>query len=97
PFLSLVDFCERVPVEIVNKKTIESLAYGGALDQFGERNTIAQNLESIVKFAKSNDKAKKDDSQISIFGDEVIENDSCLDLIPVPALSRLEKLKLEKQ
>src|SRR3989338_3869138 len=38
PYKSLADFLERVQSKDLNKRSIESLAKAGALDEFGERN-----------------------------------------------------------
>jgi DNA polymerase-3 subunit alpha len=55
PFDSLEDFAKRVPSKILNKKTIEALAFSGAMDQFGERKQIGLSVESIADFAKTAD------------------------------------------
>lgn len=55
PFASLEDFAKRVPSKILNKKTIEALAFGGAMDTFGERRQIGLNVEAIADFAKTAD------------------------------------------
>ncbi|MFH0838187.1 MAG: DNA polymerase III subunit alpha [Patescibacteria group bacterium] len=55
PFDSLEDFAKRVPSKILNKKTIEALAFGGAMDAFGERRQIGLNVEAIADFAKNAD------------------------------------------
>lgn len=53
PFASLEDFAKRVPSKILNKKTIEALAFGGAMDTLGERRQIGLNVEAIADFAKT--------------------------------------------
>ncbi|MFH1410488.1 MAG: DNA polymerase III subunit alpha, partial [Patescibacteria group bacterium] len=55
PFDSLEDFAKRAPSKILNKKTIEALAFGGAMDAFGERRQIGLNVEAIADFAKTAD------------------------------------------
>ena len=55
PFDSLEDFAKRVPSKILNKKTIEALAFSGAMDAFGERRQIGLNVEAIADFAKTAD------------------------------------------
>ena len=54
-FANLEDFAKRVPSKILNKKTIEALAFGGAMDTFGERRQIGLSVESIADFAKTAD------------------------------------------
>ncbi len=53
PFDNIEDFAKRVPAKILNKKTIEALAFSGAMDVFGERRKIGLNIEAIADFAKS--------------------------------------------
>jgi len=55
PFASLEDFAKRAPSKILNKKTIEALAFGGAMDTFGERRQIGLNVEAIADFARTAD------------------------------------------
>ncbi len=97
PFKSLEDFANRVPAQNLNKKVIQALAYSGALDEFGERNQIAENYEHITKFAKLSQKAQSDD-QTSIFGlmddAEPVHGGLILDI--VPEASQLQCLKWEK-
>ena len=98
PFKSLEDFATRVPAQNLNKKVIQALAYSGALDEFGERNSIAENYEQITKFAKLSQKAQSDD-QTSIFGlmDDAEPVHGGLILDKVPEASQLQCLKWEKQ
>ncbi len=99
PFNSIEDFAERLPSKLINKKIIESLAYSGALDQLGERQTIAENVESISKYAKDFQKLKDaNQNQTDLFGDlsdNEIQKQS-LQLKESEPLSRIEKLFLEK-
>lgn len=53
PFANLEEFAKRVPSKILNKKTIEALAFSGAMDEFGERRQIGLNVEVISDFAKN--------------------------------------------
>ena len=55
PFDSLEDFAKRAPSKILNKKTIEALAFSGAMDIFGERRQIGLSVEAIADFAKTAD------------------------------------------
>jgi DNA polymerase III subunit alpha len=52
-YQNLEDFLERVPPEVLNKKSLESLVKAGALDCFGERTIFLENLENIINFSKS--------------------------------------------
>ncbi|MDD3774168.1 MAG: DNA polymerase III subunit alpha, partial [Patescibacteria group bacterium] len=51
-FKSLEDFLKRLAPSL-NKKIMESLAKCGALDQFGERQQLLNNMDNILKFAQA--------------------------------------------
>lgn len=98
-FVSLEDFAQRVPWKVLNKKTIQALAYAGAFDSFGERHQIASSYEIINKYAKNyqSSQAKGQDSLFDMLGggDDNAGFDS-LHLENVKELSVLETLKEEK-
>ena len=56
-FKNLDDFIKRVPQNSLNKKSLESLVKTGALDQFGERNQLLQNINRILNYSKIISKA----------------------------------------
>ncbi len=98
-FKSLEDFAKRVPTKFVNKKLIESLAYSGAFDEFGDRKYIALNFEEISKFAKDYQSSKAQ-GQIDMFDaldDGEKPRRSSWDLKDVEPATRLEKFAWEKQ
>lgn len=68
-FTSIEDFVERMPPEILNKKSIESLIKAGAFDKFGDRGKLLFNLEKILEFGRSLQKRKLngDGSLFSLF------------------------------
>lgn len=67
PFENLYDFVTRLPAKLMNKKTLEALAFSGALDCFGNRGDIVASIEDIIKLAKENE-AEKTSGQIDLFG-----------------------------
>jgi DNA polymerase-3 subunit alpha len=69
-FKSFEDFCTRVTLSTINKKTMESLIKAGAMDLFGKR---AQLLIDFPDIVDSSTKKKKQGvlGQASLFGDEV--------------------------
>lgn len=98
PFSSLENLISRIPSKLVNKKTIECLAYSGALDQFGDRRTIAENYERITEFARHQEKARQaDHRQTGLFADDEGELLGTLELKPFAPLGVMEKLKKEKE
>lgn len=56
-FLSLSDFCARINLRTVNKKTIESLIKAGTMDLFADRSSLLLNLakarEDVSKLTRS--------------------------------------------
>jgi DNA polymerase-3 subunit alpha len=64
----LTDFVKRAGREVINKKTLEGLILAGALDAWGERNTLYLGVEKILEFA-SNFYTKGDTSQMGMFDD----------------------------
>ena len=51
-FATIEDFARRVPAKVLNKKSIEALAYGGAMDALGERKQIALHYDLVAEFGK---------------------------------------------
>ncbi|WP_371381575.1 DNA polymerase III subunit alpha [Sporomusa aerivorans] len=96
-FTSLVDFCSRVDMRVVNKRVIESLIKCGAFDSLKARRSQFLNvLEQAVEVAacKQKDAAS---GQMGLFGDETME---CVDdvvLPDVPEMPQEQLLALEKE
>jgi DNA polymerase-3 subunit alpha len=96
-FTSLVDFCSRVDMRVVNKRVIESLIKCGAFDSMGwKRSQLLAVLEQAVDVAacRQRDMAS---GQMGLFGDdaECSAND-----IPRPNLDELPReqlLAMEKE
>ncbi len=100
-FHSLEELVSRLPTKLINKKALESLAYSGALDELGDRRTIAENHETISKYAKNIEHSSKSNvDQSDLFemydADQTDHMKEKLKLKPLPPLSTMEKLKLEK-
>lgn len=75
-FRSLSDFCERVDMRRVNKRTIESLIKCGAFDSIGfRRRQLMQCYEEIIEVAHKRHK-DKNHGQISLFDAESKANRS---------------------
>ena len=94
-FASMENFVLRVESKDLNKKSLESLIRVGALDQFGERKNLLDNIEVILDFARSGRK-KKDAKQDSLFSDNSIFA-PVLRLEPTIPASAQEKLRWEKE
>jgi len=92
-------FITRVKHKDLNKKSLESMIKGGALDSFGiERNTLLHNLDAITKFIQMARKAA-DINQGGLFGDVFAStvSEKALELEPAPPASNKEKLGWEKE
>jgi DNA polymerase-3 subunit alpha len=96
-FTSLVDFCSRVDMRVVNKRVIESLIKCGAFDSLNARRSQFLNvLEQAVEVAACRQKDAAS-GQIGLFGDETME---CVNDVVLPDISELpqeELLALEKE
>jgi len=66
-YKSLTDFVERIRTKDLNKKSLESLIKGGAMEEFGERNRLLANVENILSYSKDFQR-QADSSQASLFG-----------------------------
>jgi len=51
-FASLGDFARRLPIKLMNKKSLEALSFSGALDDFGNRGSIVYAIPDLIKYAK---------------------------------------------
>lgn len=96
PYKNLEDFLTRVQSKDLNKKSIEALTMSGAMDAFGERNSILSNMETILSYAK---RAQTDraNGQTNLFGMLPEEQTPKLVLEQVEAATSSAKLGWEKQ
>ncbi|MBI4158014.1 MAG: DNA polymerase III subunit alpha [Candidatus Yanofskybacteria bacterium] len=90
------DFVIRVQNKDLNKKAFESLVKCGALDMFGERNTLLFNMENLLTYAR--DKQKNNNfGQTSLFGGSTEISLPPLRLVETTPASNPEKLMWEKE
>jgi DNA polymerase-3 subunit alpha len=96
PFESLLDFCRRVDLRVVNKRVVESLIQGGAFDSLGGHR--AQHLaildETIASAAKW--RKERDDLQLHLFG-FVEEPNWEVEVPNIPPMPQSKQLELEKE
>jgi len=94
-FKDLEDFCSRVDLGAVNKKTVESLIKAGAMDNFGKRANLLINYPEIIE--QSHKKIKQAQSgQTSLFGDSEEKEFTSL-AKDVEEFTENEKLSFEKE
>jgi DNA polymerase-3 subunit alpha len=97
-FESIIDFCSRVDLSKVNKKTLESLIKAGAFDEFGKRAVLLSSISEVVSsISKKAQKPKT--NQVSLFSDipkqhEKINMNMYED---VPDFTASEKLMFERE
>lgn len=74
PYESLLDFCKRVDLRVVNKRVLESLILAGAFDGIdGHRAQLLAALDETLE-AVSKWKKEREELQIELFGFEEIQN-----------------------
>ncbi|MGB1286376.1 MAG: DNA polymerase III subunit alpha, partial [Aggregatilineales bacterium] len=97
-FESLEDFCHRVNLREVGKRTLESLVKVNALVGFGDRNTLYSALERLVGFSADYHKAQSI-GQISMFGGDsgFVDTLNLPDISDEAGHSFREQLKWEKE
>ena len=98
-FKSLDDFLSKVSPRIVNKKGLESLIKAGALDGFGNRSVLLNNIEALL--AHSN-RVQKDinSGQTDLFGNLEVNESIAPKLIldeSLPEFSNREQLLWERE
>lgn len=95
-FKDLADFLERIKDKNLNKKSLEALIKCGALDDFGERGQMLQNLDNLLAFHKEKI-ADQNSNQSSLFGLAKNSSFSALRLEQKDPASEFEKLGWEKE
>ncbi|HUV42952.1 MAG TPA: DNA polymerase III subunit alpha [Patescibacteria group bacterium] len=99
-FNSLVDFCQRVDTQKVNRKVLESLIKAGAMDSFGKRAAMLSGLDKVrVQGAKI--QKEKINGQTNLFDGQEVEGKVSLnptDQLPeMEEFTRQELLSLERE
>lgn len=95
-YKNLEDFLRRVQTKDLNKKSLESLIKCGAMDIFGDRQTLLDNLESILIYAK-NSQRERINGQTNLFGMLPAEHSPKLRLNKSEPADKKTRLAWEKQ
>jgi DNA polymerase-3 subunit alpha len=91
------DFCRRVDLRLVQKRTLESLIKAGALRALGRRSQLLAVLDRMLNFSAEHHKAVEV-GQMSMFGNGLGASDSGLDNLPdVAEVGQREMLAWEKE
>lgn len=96
PFVDLADFAERVHHRAFNKKSLEALVKAGALDRFGERKQLMENMDQILMFNKNAQRAREQ-NQGSLFDLSPTLMQNKLTLREVTPAEQSELLRWEKE
>lgn len=96
-FKDLSGFLSRVKSKDLNKKSLESLIQCGAMDEFEERGRMLSNIEPILAFVRSIQKAAET-NQVSLFGGlEGEDSKPKVNLQETPEADPRQKLAWEKE
>ena len=99
-FESFYDFVERVPEQVLNKRTVESLIKAGAFDRFGHpRKGLLMVFEQIIDTTVVR-RRERDQGVMSLFGGFDDQPDSGFsERIDIPAVEfdKADRLKFEKE
>lgn len=97
PFETILDFLSRIDSRKVNKKVLEALVKGGALDSFGyNRATLFEGIEILMEAAQSR-KNQEFSGQIGLF-DSIAHHQRRPSEVPIiPEWSLRKKLSYEKE
>jgi DNA polymerase-3 subunit alpha len=110
-FQSLADFCDRVDLGTVNRRSLQSLINCGAFDKIDpNRNQLTQDLELVYDWAQSRarDRASGQGNLFDLLGGawsgDTGANNTAINVVlsppkakPVPDLPPHEKLRMEKE
>ncbi len=96
-FASLEDFCKRVDLRVVGKRTVESLIKVGALKSMGSRKQLIVALDRIMSFSANHHKAQEV-GQMGLFGGAMDTMDNLLLNLPTAdEVTQREMLNWEKE
>lgn len=99
PFKSLEEFCDRVDLRQVNKRSMECLIKVGAFDRFGRRSQLLAVLDQMVAHSGSVHNARES-GQLSMFdmmGDEAAAEATPIMLPDMEEAKGKDRLQWEKE
>lgn len=93
PFADFFDFCVRIPGKSINRRTLESLIFAGAFDEFGKDRAVL--LASVDVALEHSELIRPEDGQMDLFIDEefVLKPK----YVEVEPFRQEEKLQFEKE
>jgi DNA polymerase-3 subunit alpha len=99
PFTDFYDFCDRVDLNVLNKRTLESLIKAGAFDGCGhKRRGLLLVFEQIVDKTISR-RRREAEGQFDLFSMAATENRADVERAPIPDLEfdKAQRLAFEKE
>ncbi|MEJ7585624.1 MAG: DNA polymerase III subunit alpha, partial [Acidimicrobiales bacterium] len=100
PFSGFYEFCDRVPLGVLNKKTLESLIKAGAFDSLGHpRRGLLAVFETIVDHTVAR-RREEDMGVMTLFGELAPDDAAAYDdrpVIPDLDFDKATKLRYEKE
>ncbi|MCP5151231.1 MAG: DNA polymerase III subunit alpha [Chromatiales bacterium] len=97
PYADLFDFCRRIDTKRVNRRTIEALVRGGALDALGpSRASMMATLTYALQAAEQLDRDATT-GQDDLFGGTMVAGDNTRRFVEVEEWSEPERLSAEKE
>jgi DNA polymerase-3 subunit alpha len=99
PFVSFYDFVERVPEQVLNKRTVESLIKAGAFDHLGHpRLGLMMVFEPIIDTTVVR-RRERDQGVMSLFGELEVGDGGFDERIAIPPdeYDKGDRLKFEKE
>jgi len=96
-FTSFNDFLKKVPVQVCNKRTVESLIKAGAFDSLGHtRRSLMAIFESAVD-SQTSRKKEEAKGQLDLFGGLFDEDPTALDAPELEEFDKKVKLTMERE
>jgi DNA polymerase-3 subunit alpha len=95
-FSTIGNFVERIAHKDLNKKSLEALIKCGAMYVFENRNTLINNLETILEYAREHTR-QKSQGHVSLFGDMPSAHTASITLAKHPPRPVREILQWEKE
>ena len=97
PFDGLVDFCQRVDLRKLGRRSLESLIKVGALDGFGTRATLIAALDGIISTSSNYHRDQEIGQKVMFESAAASDDDLLKTLKPITEYSPRELLKWEKE
>ncbi|MBI4138735.1 DNA polymerase III subunit alpha [Candidatus Uhrbacteria bacterium] len=96
-YRDLTDFVARVPSKAMNRKSLECLIRSGALDRFGDRNTLFFNIDTLIEHHRQRQR-ETNTGQFNLFAaTDAGTPPDAVRLKPAPAATKREILAWEKE